>query len=106
MSSFNDIGGEDGGDICNIRRGGQGYTTIKYLAGINGEERGGDNSEGDDDGGKGDGGRGYEDTATAATAATMTPNGNKDNEVGICRHQQDVWTLFTGARVPGNATGS
>ena len=39
----------------------QGYTTIKYYAGINGEERGGDDSEGDDEGGKGDGGRGYED---------------------------------------------
>ena len=27
-------------------------------------------------------------TATAATAATMMPNGDKDNEDGICRRQQ------------------
>ena len=27
-------------------------------------------------------------TATAVTAATMTPNGDKDNENGICRRQE------------------
>jgi hypothetical protein len=27
-------------------------------------------------------------TTAATAAATMTPNGNKDNEDGICRHQQ------------------
>jgi len=32
-----------------------------------------------------------------ATAATMTPNCDKDNDDGI---------LFAGARVPGSATGS
>ncbi len=45
--------------IVLLRR--QGYTTIKYYADINGEDRGGDDSKGDGEGGKGgNGGRGYE----------------------------------------------
>jgi hypothetical protein len=133
----------------------RGYTTIKYKADINGEDRGGDDSEGDDEGGRVGGGRGYENdgddgnddgsnsggdggdddakrqqtqqsniklistarnvvvttaratmkaaraatvagatrmtvtmVTTVATAATMTPNGDKYNEEGICRRQQ------------------
>ena len=42
---------------------------------------------------------------TAATAATMMPNGDKDNEDGICRRQQR-WDIIRRSRVPGNATGS
>ncbi len=42
---------------------------------------------------------------TAATAATMTPNGDKDNEDGICRHQQ-CRDIIRRSRVRGNATGS
>ena len=53
--------------------------------------------------------------AMVAMVATMTPNGNKDNEDGICRRQQwrdinrrskSAGKRNAGARVPGNATGS
>ena len=44
-------------------------------------------------------------TATMVTTATMTPNGDKDNDMASAA-VNNTGKLCAGARVPGNATGS
>ena len=75
----------------------QGYTTIKYYAGINGEEHGGDDSEGVDKGGKGDGGGVYEDDDDEGHDKTFPKGGGRrwsssggkgTQQSNISRHQR------------------
>ena len=59
----------------------RGFTTIKKIGSINGEERGGDDSEVDNSTARATGAGATRSMATtAATAVTMTPNGDEDNK--------------------------